>query len=218
MLAKETVDFLKKLKKNNSREWFAENKKAFEAANDNVTAFTGTMISEIGKFDREVAGLDPKACVFRIYRDIRFSKDKSPYKTNLGAYVAPGGRKSMLPGYYFHIEPGQCFIAGGKHIPDGPEMLKIRNAIVKNTDEFLKIINKKSFRDTFGEFRGDKLKNPPKGFDPEHKAIELLKMKEFMAFVELSDKTVLAADFPKTISKLTKEMFPLIAFLRRTLE
>ncbi len=217
MLTKETFQFLKELKQNNNREWFTENKKRFEAANDNVAAFTGSLIADIGKCDKEVAGLDPKSCVFRIYRDVRFSKDKSPYKTNLGAYIAPGGRKSMQPGYYLHIEPGQCFLAGGKHIPDGPELLKIRNAIAGQTDEFLKIINKKSFRDALGDFRGDKLKNPPKGFDPEHKAIELLKMKEFMAFIELADKTVLASDFQKTISKLTKEMFPLIAFLRRAM-
>lgn len=218
MLAKETIDFLKKLAKNNEREWFQANKKAFDAAQDNMTAFAGYLIGEIGNFDDAVASLDPKTCVFRIYRDTRFAKDKSPYKTNLGAYIAPGGRKSMQPGYYFHLEPGKSFVAGGKHIPDGPELLKIRTAIAENTPEFLKIVEKKSFADAFGRLSGEALKNPPKGFDPEHKAIEYLKLKEYMAWTEFTDdKTLLADEFPKQLAKLAKEMYPLVAFLRKAL-
>ena len=215
MLAIETLDFLKKLDKHNNREWFQANKKAFDAAQDNLTAFTDYLIGEAGKFDDAVAALDPKSCVFRIYRDVRFSKDKSPYKTNLGAYISPGGRKSMQPGYYFHLQPGKSFVAGGKHIPDGPETLKIRNAIANNTDEFLKIVSKKSFRDIFGEMRGDKLKSTPKGFEPGHKALEYLKLKEFMAFTELhDDKFLISAEFPKYLVKTMKEMYPLVGFLR----
>jgi len=218
MLAKETLDFLKKLAKNNNREWFQANKKAFDAAQDNLTAFTGYLIGELGKFDEAVADIDPKSCVFRIYRDVRFSKDKSPYKTNLGAYISPGGRKSMQPGYYFHVEPGRSFVAGGKHIPDGPETLKIRNVIVANTGDFLKIVEKKSFLDAFGEMRGDRLKSAPKGFEPEHKAVEYLKLKEFMAFTELhDDKFLTSAEFPKHLVKAMKEMYPLISFLRKAL-
>ncbi len=218
MVTKETLDFLKKLDKNNNRDWFQANKKAFDAAQDNLTAFTDYLIGEVGKFDDAVATLDPKSCVFRIYRDVRFSKDKSPYKTNLGAYISPGGRKSMQPGYYFHVQPGQSFVAGGKHVPDGPETLKIRNAIANNTDEFLKIVEKKSFRDAFGEMRGDRLKSAPKGFDPEHKVVEYLKLKEFMGFKELNDDKILtSAEFPKMLAKIMKEMFPLVAFLRKAL-
>ncbi|MBK8465114.1 MAG: DUF2461 domain-containing protein [Chloracidobacterium sp.] len=218
MIAKETLDFLKKLSKNNNREWFQANKRSFDAAQDNMTAFAGFLIGEIGKLDNSVASIDPKSCVFRIYRDVRFSKDKSPYKTNLGAYISPGGRKSMQPGYYFHLEPGKSFVAGGKHIPDGSETLKIRNAIAKNTAEFLKIVKKKSFLDTFGELHGDALKSAPKGFDADHKAIEYLKLKEFMAFTEFkSDKTLTDALFPKNLVKMMKEMYPLITFLRKAL-
>lgn len=218
MIAKETLDFLKKLDKNNNRDWFQANKKAFDSAQDNLTAFTDYLIGEAGKFDSAVATLDPKSCVFRIYRDVRFSKDKSPYKTNLGAYISPGGRKSMLPGYYFHLQPGQSFIAGGEHMPDGPETLKIRTAIANNTDEFLKIVGKRSYRDTFGEMRGDKLKSAPKSFDPEHKALEYLKLKEFMAFTELhDDKFLVSGEFPKHLVKTMKEMYPLVGFLRRAL-
>ena len=218
MLEKETLDFLKKLSKNNNREWFQANKKAFDTAQDNMTAFAGYLIGEIGKFDGAIATIDPKSCVFRIYRDVRFSKDKSPYKTNLGAYLSPGGRKSMQPGYYFHLEPGKSFVAGGKHIPDGSETLKIRNAISKSTAEFLKIVDKKSFRDAFGEMRGERLKSAPKGFDPDHKAVEYLKLKEFMAWTEFKDdKLLISATFPKHLVKLAKEMYPLVTFLRKAL-
>ena len=218
MLSKDTLKFLKELENNNNRDWFQANKKRFDSAQDNLTAFTDQLIGEVGKFDDAVATLDPKSCVFRIYRDVRFSKDKSPYKTNFGAYISPGGRKSMQPGYYFHLQPGQSFVAGGKHMPDGPETLKIRSAIVNNTDEFIKIVSKKSFRDAFGEMRGDKLKSAPKGFDPDHKALEYLKLKEFMAFTELhDDKFLISAEFPKYLAKTMKEMFPLVAFLRKAL-
>jgi uncharacterized protein (TIGR02453 family) len=218
MIAKDTLDFLKKLDKNNNRDWFQANKKAFDAAQDNLIAFTGNLIGEAGKFDDAVAAIDPKSCVFRIYRDVRFSKDKSPYKTNLGAYISPGGRKSMQPGYYFHVQPGQSFIAAGKHMPDGPEMLKIRTAIASNTVEFFKIVEKKSFKEQFGEMRGDKLKSAPKGFDPDHKAVEYLKLKEFMGFAELhDDKFLTRAEFPKYLVKVMKEVYPLVAFLRKAL-
>ncbi len=216
MIQKETLDFLKKLKKNNDRDWFQANKKAFDAAQDNMTAFAGYLIGEIGKFDEAVADVDPKTCVFRIYRDTRFAKDKSPYKTNLGAYIAPGGRKSMQPGYYFHLEPGKSFIAGGKHLPDGPELLRIRTAIADRPNEFLKIVEKRSFADAFGRLGGDALKNPPKGFDPEHIAIEYLKLKEFMAWTEFNDdKIVTSPEFSKQLVKLAEEMFPLVSFLRK---
>lgn len=219
MIEKSTVDFLKKLARNNNRDWFQANKKAFDAAQDNMTAFAGYLIGEIGKFDSAVAAIDPKSCVFRIYRDVRFSKDKSLYKTNLGAYISPGGRKSMQPGYYFHLEPGKSFVAGGKHLPDGSETMKIRTSIAAKTNEFLKIVEKKSFKERFGGlYEGHILKLAPKGFDPEHKAIEYLKLKEFMAFVEFHDEKFLSSpEFPKQLVKIAKEMFPLVAFLRKSL-
>ena len=218
-IEKATIKFLSELAVNNNRDWFQTNKKSFDAAQANLVEFSGYLIGEIGKFDDAVIGIDPLSCVFRIYRDVRFAKDKSPYKTNLGTYISPGGRKSMQPGYYLHVHPGHSFIAGGKHIPHGPETLKIRNAIAANTDEFLKIVEKKSFRETFGEMRGDRLKSAPKGFDPDHKAVEFLKLKEFMAFQELPDDKVLtSAEFPKSLVHTLKEMYPLISFLRKSLK
>lgn len=217
MIVEETFQFLNDLAANNNREWFNENKAAFKNAQDNVTAFVGSLIGEVSKFDRDVAGIDPASCVFRIYRDVRFSKDKSPYKTNLGAYLAPGGRKSMQPGYYIHFEPGACFVAGGKHMPDGPELLKVRNAIANETDKFLEIVESRQFKKRFGALHGDALKKPPKGFDPEHEAIEYLKLKEFMAHTRLTDDEVLSPKFPKKLAAILEEMYPLVAFLRKTL-
>lgn len=218
MLAKETLDFLKKLDKNNNRDWFNANKDAYVKANDNVIAVTGFLIGKIAKFDQEVEGLDPKSCVFRIYRDVRFSKDKSPYKTNMGAFIAPGGRKTMSPGYYFHIQPGMFFAAAGKHMPDAAELLKLRNAVAANTKEFLKIVEVKKFRDRFGDLDGDRLTKPPKGFVADHPAIEYLKLKSFTVSEEFPDKAVTSVDYPKLLTESFKAAYPLIAFLRNALK
>ena len=218
MIETATLKFLKDLSKNNNRDWFQANKKEFDAAHDNVVALAGYLIGEIGRFDPAISSLEPKSCVFRIYRDIRFSKDKSPYKTNLGAYFAPGGRKSMQPGYYIHIQPGQCFIAAGKHMPDAGELLKIRNKISSNSKEFLSIVEKRSFRDKFGVLHGDRLSRPPKGFAEDSPAIEYLKLKSFTVYTEYKkDKLITSPDFPKTVVKDFKAMFPLINYLRKAL-
>ena len=217
MLAKETVEFLRKLDKNNDRDWFNANKADFIAANDNVIAVTGDLISRIGKFDAAVAGIDPKSCVFRIYRDVRFSKDKSPYKTNLGAFIAPGGKKTMSPGYYFHIQPRMFFAAAGKHLPDPSELLKIRKAIASNTKEFLKIIGEKSFKTRFGDLDGERLTKPPKGFDADHPAIEYLKLKSFTVSEEFSAKDAVSKDYPKMLAESFKAAYPLVVFLRAAL-
>lgn len=217
MLAKETVDFLTKLEKNNDRDWFNANKDKFVAANDNIIALTGELIGRIAKFDPDVASIDPKTCVFRIYRDVRFSADKSPYKTNLGAFIAPGGKKAMSPGYYFHIQPKMFFSAAGKHMPNGTELLKIRNAIAENTKDFLKIVEEKKFRDRFGDLHGDRLSRPPKGFAADHPAIEYLKLKSFTIGEEFSETDALSKDFPKILAESFKATYPFVVFLRNAL-
>lgn len=217
MLTKETINFLKQLERNNDRDWFNANKGGFQRANDNVIALTGDLIGRIAKFDPSIVGIDPKACVFRIYRDIRFSKDKSPYKTNLGAFIAPGGRKTMSPGYYFHIQPAMFFAAAGKHMPDAGELLKIRKAIVANTKEFLSIVEGKKFRSRFGEMDADRLSKPPKGFDADHPAIEYLKLKSFTVSEEFTGKDALSPDYPKMLAESFKAAYPLVEFLRRHL-
>ncbi len=214
MLAKETLDFLKKLEKNNDREWFTANKKLFDDANNNVIAMTDLLIGLISKFDPTVVGLDPKSCTFRIYRDVRFSKDKSPYKTNLGAFIAPGGRKAMSPGYYFHVQPGMLFAAAGKHMPDASELLKIRNAVATNTKEFRKIVEAKKFADRFGILDGDRLSRPPKGFSADHESIEYLKLKSFTVTEQFTEKDAVSTAYPKMLADSFKAAYPLIEFLR----
>jgi uncharacterized protein (TIGR02453 family) len=218
MLAKETVEFLKKLEKNNNREWFTANKKLFENANNNIIALTDNLIGRIAKFDPAIAGLDPNPCVFRIYRDIRFSKDKSPYKANLGAFISPGGRKTMSPGYYFHVQPGMFFAAAGKHLPDVVELLKIRTAIAANPKEFFKIVESKKFVERFGGLDGERLTKPPKGFPADHEAIEYLKMKSFTVSEEFSPKDVVSAEYPKMLAESFKASYPLVVFLRNALK
>ena len=217
MLAKETLDFLKKLDKNNNRDWFNANKDAFVKANDNVIAIAGELIGRISKFDPAIGSLDPKACVFRIYRDVRFAKDKSPYKTNLGAFIAPGGRKTMSPGYYFHIQSGMFFAAAGKHMPDASELLKLRNAVAENTKEFLKIVNAKPFKARFGDLDGERLIKPPKGFPADHEAIEYMKLKSFTVSEEFDSKAALSGDYVKKLAESFKAAYPLNEFLRKAL-
>lgn len=217
MLAKESLDFLKKLEKNNDREWFNANKDAFVRANDNFIAIAGDLVGRISKFDPEIAGMDPKPCVFRIYRDVRFSKDKSPYKTNLGAFFAPGGKKAMRPGYYFHVQPGMFFSAAGKYMPDPTELLKIRTAIAANTKEFLKIVESKKFVERFKEIHGESLVKPPKGFAADHPAIEYLKLKSFTVGENFTEKEALGKDYPKMLAESFKAAYPLVTFLRNAL-
>lgn len=218
MISKETLGFLKNLDKNNNRDWFLANKNEFENAKSDLTDFTAFLIGEVSKFDPQISNVLPQECVFRIYRDVRFSKDKRPYKIHLGAYVSPGGRKSMAPGYYLHVQPGQSFIAGGKHMPDSSELLKIRTAIANKTDEFLKIITNKTYQKHFGEMHGEKLMKTPKGFLADHKAAEYLKLKDFMAYRELfGDKLLTSKEFPALLVNYCREMYPLVKFLRKAL-
>ena len=218
-LSKETLTFLQGLEDNNNRDWLQANKKQFEAAKANFAEFVGGLINGISEFDPDVSGLSPDACIFRIYRDIRFSKDKSPYKTHFGAYISPGGRKINAPGYYIHIQPGgQSFLAAGKHIPEPKELLLIRQAVAEKTGEFLKIVENKNFVASFGELHGEKLKTAPKGFPSDHPAVEYLKFKGFtVATPQEKDDAVVSTDFPANVVKTFKETKPLIDFLRKAL-
>jgi uncharacterized protein (TIGR02453 family) len=151
MLTLETITFLKHLDRNNNREWLQSHQPNFEMAKEDFANFVGDLIGRIAKFDPKIGGLLPESCTFRIYRDVRFSKDKKPYKPNFGAYLSAGGRKSAAPGYYFHLQPGHSFLAAGKYHPEPSELLKIRSAIANHTDEFLKILKARKFQKCFGE-------------------------------------------------------------------
>jgi uncharacterized protein (TIGR02453 family) len=210
------LQFLKKLKSNNDRDWFEANKQKYLDAKDEYAAVIGRLISGVRKFDKKIAAdLDPAKCMFRIYRDVRFSKDKKPYKTNMGASIDPGGKKSLVAGYYLHLEPGNSFLAGGVYMPDPAMLQRIRQEIDYNSGPLLKIMRASSFKKYFkGLDEEDKLKTVPKGYDKDHPQIELLKNKHFLVSHQLSDRVLLSKDAEKIILEGFKAMFPFLEYLR----
>jgi uncharacterized protein (TIGR02453 family) len=220
MISKSTLEFLTRLGKNNNREWFEKNRAKYETAKADVESSVEKIIVAVKKFDKRIGDeITAKKCLFRIYRDVRFSGDKRPYKTNMGAYISPGGKKTIAPGYYIHIEPGKAFLAGGMWMPPAPELAKIRQEIDYNLDEFRKILRAKAFKECFGDLdQEDKLATAPKGYPKDHAGIDLLKLKSFVAVAELSDKQVLSKDFSKAAEKIFKAMKPLNDFLQRAID
>jgi uncharacterized protein (TIGR02453 family) len=211
-IKKETVQFLIDLKKNNDRDWFEANKEKFVSANQNFIEFTGALIPEVSKFDKSVGALNAKDCVFRIYRDTRFAKDKSPYKTNFGVHLMPGGKQSGKAGYYFHFQPGSSWLGGGLHLPE-PKVLKaVREEISYNAKQFLKIINDKNFKSLF-TIEGEKLAKVPQGFDKEDPMGEYLKYKELIIKHTVDDKTILSSDFTTYCAKVFKAITPFNTFV-----
>ena len=211
--------FLKQLSKNNSKEWFDINRKTYEVCKVEFETIIKILLDKSIIFDKQLAGLEAKKCLFRINKDVRFSKDKSPYKLNMGASINPGGKKSMIPGYYIHIEPGKSFLAGGSYQPM-PEMLAaIRQEIDYNSAEFKKIISARDFKLYFKELsQEDKLKTAPKGYEKTHPDIALLQLKHFITVHPLSDEDVLNKNFPTYAAKIFKAMLPLNLFLRKCME
>ncbi len=220
MIEKATIEFLKKLSKNNNRDWFNTNKQLYTAAYQNVMDTTDEILAGLIKFDKRMAGTDAKSCMFRIYRDTRFSKDKTPYKTNFGSAMGPGGRKSTLPGYYFHLKPGDSWLIGGLYGADNNTLAKIRQEIDYNLKEFEKTFKSKALNDLCGGLHemDNKLKRPPKGYDADNPAVEYLKHKNFLLVHKVNDKTILGKDFVKYALKVYKTMNPFIVFLNRALE
>ncbi len=216
---KKILDFLKKLEKNNDRDWFKANKGQYDAAYEEFLAFIEKIIAGISKFDPEIIGVDAKKSIFRIYRDVRFSKDKSPYKIAFGASITPGKGKMSSAGYYVHIQPTGSFLAGGKYRPEAAELLAIRNAIIDRPKDFLKIENANKFKEFFEEISGEKLKSAPKGFAKDHAMIKYLRLKSFVAYHnEIPDKTVLDPKYERYVLSVLKAMKPLNDFMRGALE
>ena len=212
------LQFLADLAENNNREWFQQNKKRYDACREKILFLTDVLINEIRKFDPSIPVVSPADCMFRIFRDVRFSNDKRPYKTNFGSFIARGGRKSTFAGYYFHIEPCGCFAGGGIYMPDADTLKSLRGYIAENGDEFSAIINAPVFKKTFPEMYDDKLKTAPKGYDPNHEYIELLKYKSF-AFTRKIDDEIVTGD--KYVSALVESFGVLSkanAFLNLALE
>ena len=222
MLQPSTLKFLKDLKKNNNKPWFDANRKRYEEAKTDFANFIQQVIDVYGKKDKSIASLKAKDCMFRINRDVRFSKDKSPYKTNFGASINKAGRKAMnTAGYYFHLEPGQLFVGGGLYQPMPPKLNKVRQEVDYCFDEFKKIISAKKFKTVYKDLDKSKefrLSRVPKGYEADNPAANYLKLKSFIAFRLLSDKEATSKPLLKITVDSFESLSPLINFLNRATE
>ncbi|WP_228443211.1 DUF2461 domain-containing protein [Chryseobacterium nematophagum] len=214
MLSQKTFDFLKKLSKNNDREWFNENKKLYTEAQENIISFLEELIKEMGSFDEELAKIDAKKSLFRIYRDTRFSKDKAPYKTNFGASLGMG-KGSQKGGYYLHLEPNKSFLAGGIYMPESSVLKEVRKEISLYGEDFLKILNHTNFKKHFPMLdQEDKLVKIPQGFEKEDPMAEYLKLKSFIVVYNIKDEEILNnKNTTKEFTKIFKLMKPFNDFL-----
>ena len=221
MLQVATINFLKELKKNNTKPWFDANRKRYETAKKDFEAFIQKIIDKHAKKDATIKELKAKDCMFRINRDIRFSKDKSPYKTNMGASINRGGKKSVFGGYYFHAEPGESFVGGGIWMPMPPDLKKLRQEVDYNLDEFLKIIRSRKFKSVYGDlYKGEdvSLSKVPQGFERDNPAADYLKLKCFIAMKKLTEKDLSSKTLEKQVLEAFTALQPLVNFLNKALE
>lgn len=212
MIKRETLAFLTELVDNNNREWFAEHKERYETAKADVLAFIAELIPVLSAVDPETQ-TEPKKCLMRIYRDIRFSKNKSPYKNNYGISFSIKGSKG--PEYYLHLQPGKSFFAGGYWMPEAADLKNIREEIDYNTSEFLEIIQAKGFTSLYTLSTEDSLKKAPKGYDPSHPQIELLKLKSYIASFPISDEELFKPSIVNHLKKAFEGVYPFVQFLKR---
>jgi len=220
MLQVSTLKFLKDLKKNNNKPWFEKNKDLYLGAKEDIEHLVGHVIEGFGKIDPEIATLQPAACTYRIYRDVRFSKDKTPYKINMGAYLNKGGKKIPTAGYYMHFEPGRNMAGGGLWMPMAPELGKVRQEIDYSLTEWNSIVTGRAFKKNFPEGleKEDQLSRPPKGYNEENPAIEYLKLKSFIVTRSFTDAEVQSRSFLKELIKTFESMKDFVYFLNRAME
>ncbi len=212
------LNFLDDLSRHNSRDWFEMNRPAYELARDTFSGFIDHLVDQLRASDN-LLGLSAKDCVLRIYRDVRFSKDKSPYNTHLSAIIAPGGKKSLLQGYYVSIAPqGRSLIAGGLHMPAPEHLSLFRQAVARDAAAFKVIINSKVFVEQFGKIEGERLKTAPKGYDRDHPEIELLQLKEVTALHYFPDREVLADGFMDRAVIACRALKPFLDYLNEILQ
>jgi len=212
-ISTKTFDFLIELEQNNNRDWFNENKSLYTDAQKDLIDFLEELVQQMSSFDEEITKTDVKKSLFRIYRDVRFSKDKSPYKTNFGASLGMG-KGSQKAGYYLHIEPGKSFLAAGIYMPEPAVLKTIRKEISLFKDDFLKVVESEDFIKNFTELDQDsKLKNVPQGFEKEDPMGEFLKLKNFIVVYPLKDNELTKKDSVNKISKVFEVAKPLNDFL-----
>jgi uncharacterized protein (TIGR02453 family) len=220
MLQASTIHFLEQLAHNNNREWFDANRDKYTKAKEDFEVVVTDIIKALAKTDPDFSELQAKDCIFRIFRDVRFGKDKTPYKPNFGAAFSKTGRKGSGAGFYLHIEPGgKCFVGGGLWMPEPAALKKVRQEIDYNFDSFSAIINDKKFKKYFTEIEGEKLKKLPAGYTEDNPAIEYLKLKSFVAGHKvLSDSELTSKDLVKNIAAIFGALKPLIDFLNQSME
>jgi uncharacterized protein (TIGR02453 family) len=214
-MIKNCINFLQLLSENNNREWFASNKKLYESAKSDFEKITSRFIMEIGVFDADVRDLTPNDCIFRIFRDVRFSKDKSPYKINFGAAFNKSGRKVHNSGYYFHLQPGESFMGGGIYMPEPDTLKNIRQEIYYNYDEFEKIVTEKEFVKYYKTLDGSKLSFAPKGYPKDFKGIDYLKYKDYIGMHTFDPMQFEEEKLFEHSIKVYKALKPLNDFLNR---
>lgn len=197
------LKFLKGLARNNDRDWFQKNRPLFDTAQTNFLGLVTGLIYAISDYDESIAGIDPKSCVFRIYRDVRFSKNKAPYKNHLGAYICAGGKKSTnLPGYYIHIEPGGNSIFGsGFYMPEKTILQSLREDIIRPKSRIVTMLADRTFRKYFADLvEDDKAKTVPRGFEKNHPQADLLKQKHMFIYSHFTDAEIIKANFLNTLA------------------
>ena len=220
MLSKDSLQFLDDLKANNNRDWFLDNKKRYEVFKKDYQQLVADFLDAMKPLDPTLEMLEVKNCTFRINRDIRFSKDKSPYKDHVGIWMSSGAKGMNRSGYYVHIARAGSFIAGGFYCPEAEDLKKVRKEIAFFHEDLEEIMNNKSFQKEFGDFdrnENNLLKNPPRGYEKDHPAIEFLKLKSFETSQKFNIEEVLKEDF---VSKMTQKLIvlkPLNDFINRAL-
>jgi len=214
----DTLSFLCQLKENNNREWFNQNRHWYELARKSFTAFVEELIPSIKEFDSSLGIIEAKDCLFRIYRDIRFSPNKVPYKINMGAYIARGGRKSPFAGYYFHVEPNASFISGGIYMAEPNTMRKVRMDIDTYQEKFIEIVRNKSFQNTFSGLGNESLKRVPQGFSAQSSVAQYLMLKHIIPTHYLDDKALSSSNLFTRVIDAFRVMHPLVQFINAAIE
>lgn len=213
------LDFLNDLSQNNKKEWMDDNKKRYQEAKNQVIELVAEVIEKASVFDPSLIGVEPKKTLFRINRDIRFSKNKDPYKTNFGAAIVNGGRKSGNAGYYLHIKPNDCMVGGGVYQPMPEVMQKVRQEIDYNGEKIRSIIDHPDFKKILGEPYGeDRLKTAPKGYPKDHPNLDLLQLKHYVFMNKVTDKQATSKSFSDQIVKTYKTLYPFNQFLQEAMQ
>lgn len=217
-MVKDILGFLRELQENNHREWFQANKKRYDSIRHGHTEIVQQLIDRIALFDPEISGLEAKDCLFRIYRDVRFSPDKRPYKNHLGAYICKGGKNSPRSGYYFHLEPDNNVLSGGLWRPEPPLLKKIRRDIYSQTDEFLAILEDPSFKADFPELEGEMLKRNPTGYPADFPHQEIIRHKDFCVSCSKPDSFFDRKEWMDQTVRIFKKLVPFHQFLNYTVD